>query len=89
MLWASGSVGDPNRIMPGAVFDADGNIYLTSFIGGLNGCGTVFKLTHISDGTWTEKNLVDFDCGPTRSVSVQRCDLQQGRQSLWHHHRRR
>jgi uncharacterized repeat protein (TIGR03803 family) len=63
ILWATNFGSDPDDIRPGVVFDASGNIYLTSYEGGANGCGTVFKLTHNSDGSWTETNLHDFDCG--------------------------
>ena len=46
----------------GVVFDISGNLYGTSQYGGASNCGTVFKLTHNSDGSWTENNLHDFDC---------------------------
>jgi uncharacterized repeat protein (TIGR03803 family) len=62
VLWASNGGTDPIQIQPGVVFDASGNIYLTSFFGGNSNCGTVFKVTHNSDGTWTESKLLDFDC---------------------------
>lgn len=50
----------------GLIFDAQGNLYGTSFWGGAacstkEGCGTVFKLTPSSGGNWTE-TLYDFDC---------------------------
>ena len=41
------------------VFDAAGNIYGTTIVGGPNGAGTVYKLTH-SNGGWTESVLYSF-----------------------------
>jgi hypothetical protein len=49
------------------VFDQAGNIYSTTAIGGINGCGrgcgTVFKLTPSSGGQWTESILHYFTGG--------------------------
>jgi uncharacterized repeat protein (TIGR03803 family) len=42
------------------VFDASGNLYGTTRIGGPGQFGTVFKLTHNSNGTWTETVLYGF-----------------------------
>ena len=50
------------------LFDAAGNLYGTTYYGGLiqcqggwgYGCGTVFKLTHNANGTWTESVLYTF-----------------------------
>jgi len=48
----------------GLIFDAAGNLYGTTTIGGnpscSNGCGTVFRLTPNSDGTWTESVIHSF-----------------------------
>jgi uncharacterized repeat protein (TIGR03803 family) len=48
----------------GLVFDQAGNLYGTTVEGGGSGCddgcGTVFKLTAKSDGTWTESVLHSF-----------------------------
>jgi uncharacterized repeat protein (TIGR03803 family) len=50
----------------GVTFDQTGNLYGTTTIGGpssacgLFGCGTVFKLTHGSSGSWTESVLHGF-----------------------------
>ncbi len=41
-------------------FDAAGNLYGTTQLGGPGGCGTVFKLTPNSDGTWIETVLHAF-----------------------------
>src|SRR5664279_5624335 len=43
------------------VFDPQGNLYGTTFSGGLSGYGTVFKLSPNGDGTWTESVLHNFD----------------------------
>jgi hypothetical protein len=48
--------GDP---LAGVILDAAGNLYGTTTVGGL-GYGVVFKLTHKSDGTWTEHVLHSF-----------------------------
>lgn len=56
----------------GVTFDAAGNIYGTTWYGGdINcnndegyrpyGCGTVFELTHNSNGSWSESVLQSFD----------------------------
>jgi uncharacterized repeat protein (TIGR03803 family) len=51
----------------GVTFDQAGNLYGTTSLGGLtgiacssSGCGTVFKLTPGSGGTWTETLLHEF-----------------------------
>jgi uncharacterized repeat protein (TIGR03803 family) len=43
------------------IFDAAGNLYGTTFYGGANGDGMVFKLAPGKDGDWTEKVLHSFD----------------------------
>jgi uncharacterized repeat protein (TIGR03803 family) len=52
--------GQPNA---GLIFDAAGNLYGTTSIGGAGGGGTVFKLTPNSDGSWTEHVLHTFTGG--------------------------
>jgi uncharacterized repeat protein (TIGR03803 family) len=49
----------------GLTSDAAGNLYGTTSMGGidLNCCGTVFKLTHKSDGSWTMSILYSFKGG--------------------------
>ncbi|MFI5115931.1 MAG: choice-of-anchor tandem repeat GloVer-containing protein, partial [Terriglobales bacterium] len=52
----------------GLVFDAAGNLYGTTEVGGAgvcqgNGCGTVFELTPAAGGTWTENVLYRFQSG--------------------------
>ena len=50
----------------GVIFDQVGNLYGTTYYGGRSakcggqGCGTVFKLAHNSDGSWTESVLHTF-----------------------------
>ena len=46
----------------GVIFDSAGNLYGTTSGGGA-GYGTVFKLTHNSNGTWTESVLYPFQGG--------------------------
>ena len=46
------------------VFDSAGNIYGTTVVGGLYGCGTVFKLS-LSGDQWQENSLYSFDCFET------------------------
>src|SRR5580704_8223647 len=43
-------------------FDQTGNLYGTTIGGGVNGGGTVFKLTPNTDGSWSESVLYSF-CG--------------------------
>jgi uncharacterized repeat protein (TIGR03803 family) len=49
------------------IFDAVGNLYGTTYVGGSGsgcpsyGCGTVFQLTPGENGTWTEKVLYSFN----------------------------
>ena len=53
----------------GLTLDNSGNLYGTTLSGGSSatcgsaGCGTVFKLTHNADGTWTEAVLYSFTGG--------------------------
>jgi uncharacterized repeat protein (TIGR03803 family) len=55
----------------GLVFDKQGNLYGTTFLGGNNtcqfyqysGCGTVFELSPVGDGTWQKTTLYDFTGG--------------------------
>jgi uncharacterized repeat protein (TIGR03803 family) len=63
--------GNPDGEAPSGsmIFDADGNLYGTSFRGGggtnancFDGCGTVFELSPSSSG-WTEKILYGFSGG--------------------------
>jgi uncharacterized repeat protein (TIGR03803 family) len=42
-------------------FDADGNLYGTSYDGGSNDLGTVFQLIPAGNGSWTESVLFNFN----------------------------
>jgi uncharacterized repeat protein (TIGR03803 family) len=61
----------PDGFYPGGelAFDRAGNLYGTTAMGGGNlncsddGCGTVFKLTPNSNGTWTKSTLYAFGGG--------------------------
>src|SRR5205823_1736789 len=48
------------------VIDPAGNLYGTTSEGGAPGCscGTVFRLSHASDGTWTERIVHRFRGSP-------------------------
>jgi len=45
----------------GLIFDAFGNLYGTTYEGGASGVGTVFELTPIAGGGWTETVLHSFN----------------------------
>jgi uncharacterized repeat protein (TIGR03803 family) len=47
-------------IPSGVIFDEAGNLYGTSYFGGVYGAGTVFELTRNSDGSWTRAALYSF-----------------------------
>jgi uncharacterized repeat protein (TIGR03803 family) len=53
----------------GLIFDAAGNLYGTTRVGGkcVDSCGAVFKLMPNSGGNWTLKVLYDFTGGPDGS----------------------
>jgi uncharacterized repeat protein (TIGR03803 family) len=44
----------------GVTLDASGNLYGTTFYGGIAGYGTVFKMTPGASGRWTETVIYDF-----------------------------
>lgn len=62
VIWRAKGGSEPLNIRAGVIFDAGGNLYGTSLYGGASNCGTVFKLTHNLDGSWSESNLFDFNC---------------------------
>ena len=51
---------DGARPVGNLVFDKAGNLYGTTYSGGANFAGTVFRLTPSSSGTWTETILYNF-----------------------------
>jgi uncharacterized repeat protein (TIGR03803 family) len=53
---------DGNEPRAALVFDAKGNLYGTTQVGGADNCGTVFELTPKAGGGWTEKVLHSFYC---------------------------
>jgi hypothetical protein len=57
--------GDADGYDPTAavIFDAEGNVYSTTAVGGPFNGGVVFKLARSSDGTWLETVLHAFDNG--------------------------
>jgi uncharacterized repeat protein (TIGR03803 family) len=55
----------------GLIFDAAGNLYGTTFGGGAYGVGTVFELTPVADGGWTETVLHDFQNNGVDGVQPQ------------------
>ena len=57
--------GIPNAGFPygGVIADAKGNLYGTTYYGGANGMGSVFKLTHGATGKWTQRLLHSFKPG--------------------------
>jgi uncharacterized repeat protein (TIGR03803 family) len=61
VLYSFGSFsGDGQYTWAEPVFDAAGNIYGTTVLGGAYGSGTVYRLSPNSDGTWTETILYSF-----------------------------
>ena len=68
ILYNFGRDGDAGGAYAGMVFDAAGNLYGTSAVGGIHpcggeGCGTVFELSPRQGGGWTEKVLHSFGNG--------------------------
>ncbi len=61
-LYSYAGSGDAAHMYGDVVFDAAGNLYATSYSGGLYSGGTVFKLTPGSGG-WTKTVLHDFGNG--------------------------
>lgn len=61
VLWSF--IGRPNdgaEPFGSLVFDSAGNLYGTTIFGGPEGLGTVFELTPLPDGTWTESVIHNF-----------------------------
>jgi len=48
-------------LFAGLVFDAKGNLYGTTYVGGAYSFGTVFELVPKTDGEWTEKVWHSFN----------------------------
>ncbi len=64
--------GAPDGIFPyGALlFDAQGNLYGTTYYGGANGLGTVYKLSPNPAGEWSETVLYSFKAGTDGNSSI-------------------
>jgi len=60
-----GFKGTPHAGFPygGLISDAAGDLYGTTYYGGANGLGSVFKLTQGSSGKWSESVLYSFKTG--------------------------
>ncbi len=56
---------DTDGVQPfaGLILDGSGNLYGTTFYGGIHAVGTVFELTPNGSGSWTEKVLHSFGNG--------------------------
>ena len=65
MSTLDGFEGMPDAGFPygGLISGASGNLYGTTYYGGANGLGSVFKLTKGSNGKWTENVLYSFKTG--------------------------
>ena len=72
----AGGDDDGSTPVGGLVFDAAGNLYGTTVLGGTgvcqygNDCGTVFKLSPRQGGRWTESILYDFQPPPDGSSPI-------------------
>jgi uncharacterized repeat protein (TIGR03803 family) len=64
--------GAPDGVFPyGAVlFDSAGNIYGTTYYGGTNGIGAVYKLIPTTSGEWNETVLYSFQNGNDGNSSI-------------------
>ena len=61
---------DGTQPWAGMIFDAAGNLYGTTFIGGAYRGGTVFELTPHADGGWSERVLHNFGKADSNGVIV-------------------
>ncbi len=61
---------DGNRPFGTLTFDAAGDLYGITYLGGAYGAGVVFKLAPNQDGSWTESTLYDFTGGTDGSNPV-------------------
>lgn len=60
ILFSFGNVSDGQNPEAGLAFDLAGNLYGTTFFGGLYNGGIVFELSPHQSGSWTETILHEF-----------------------------
>src|SRR5664280_881041 len=63
VLWSFGTGTDGSDPFGALIFDAAGNLYGTTSLGGTSHSGIAFELTPAGGGTWTEKVLHTFGSG--------------------------
>jgi uncharacterized repeat protein (TIGR03803 family) len=61
VLHSFGAGNDGTFPNAGLIFDASGNLYGTTYSGGIHGWGTAFEFSPNQDGGWTEKVLYNFN----------------------------
>src|SRR6266496_3165405 len=64
------SSSDGNVPLGGLAFDSAGNLYGVTFYGGSGGDGTVFRLKHDSDGSWSYRKIHTFLGTPARAPAA-------------------
>jgi len=64
ILWNFQGSPDGSSPLGGVAVDSAGDVFGTTYQGGVNNLGTVFKLTESSPGHWTEVTLHSFTGGP-------------------------
>src|SRR5215472_2342794 len=64
ILWNFQGSLDGSSPLGGVALDSAGDVFGTTYQGGVNNLGTVFKLTESSPGHWTEVTLHSFTGGP-------------------------
>jgi uncharacterized repeat protein (TIGR03803 family) len=61
VLYSFGFQPDARNPVSGVTFDAKGNIYGTTYLGGTNNAGAVYELSPSANGAWTEKVIYSFE----------------------------
>ena len=69
-LYAFKGTPDAGSPYGGLVADSSGSLYGTTYYGGANGYGSVFKLAHNANGTYRERVLYSFKGGSDGSYST-------------------